>query len=157
MIGADWAFAQRFLCVPSKKDARKSAYLFGILYLVSPLLWLLPPMIYRVVDPTADPEQAYILSCMSVLPVGMLGLMVAAMFSATASMVSSQLNVFSGVLTHDLYRPLMRRDDDQHVKLVSNWHFGHMILLARCSSRVRALYHANEIAARGPRITVFAV
>ncbi len=121
MIGADWAFAQRFLCVPSRKDARKSTYLFGILYLVSPLLWLLPPMIHRVADPTADPEQAYILSCKSVLPIGMLGLMVAAMFSATASMVSSQLNVFSGVLTHDLYRPLAKSASAAHLVKVGRF------------------------------------
>lgn len=108
MIGAEWAFVQRFLCVPTKKDARKSTYLFGILYLVSPILWLLPPMIYRVTDPSADAEQAYILACQSVLPIGMVGLMLAAMFSATASMVSSQLNVFSGVLTNDIYKPLAK-------------------------------------------------
>ena len=115
MIGADWAFAQRFLCVPTRKDARKSAYLFGGLYLVSPILWLLPPMIHRVTDPGADPEQAYILSCRAVLPIGMTGLMVAAMFSATASMVSSQLNVFSGVLTNDLYQPLVGKKSDRHM------------------------------------------
>ena len=108
MIGAEWAFVQRFLCVPTKKDARKSTFLFGILYLFSPLLWLLPPMIYRVSNPGADAEQAYILACKSVLPVGMVGLMLAAMFSATASMVSSQLNVFSGVLTYDIYKPLAK-------------------------------------------------
>ncbi len=87
-IGAEWAFAQRFICVPTAKDARKSTYLFGILYLVSPIFWLLPPMIYRTINPNAEPEQAYILACQAVLPIGMLGLMVAAMFSATASMVS---------------------------------------------------------------------
>ncbi|CAA6692421.1 MULTISPECIES: sodium:solute symporter family protein [unclassified Lentimonas] len=108
MIGAEWAFVQRFLCVPTKKDAKKSTYLFGFLYLFSPLLWLLPPMIYRVSHPEADAEQAYILACKSVLPVGMVGLMLAAMFSATASMVSSQLNVFSGVLTNDIYKPLVK-------------------------------------------------
>ena len=108
MIGAEWAFVQRFLCVPTKKDARKSTFLFGALYLCSPLLWLLPPMIYRVSNPGADAEQAYILACQSVLPVGMVGLMLAAMFSATASMVSSQLNVFSGVLTNDIYKPLAK-------------------------------------------------
>ncbi len=113
MIGAEWAFVQRYLCVPTKKDARKSTYLFGILYLVSPVLWLLPPMIYKVIDPAADPEQAYILSCKAVLPIGMLGLMLAAMFSATASMVSSQLNVFSGVLTHDIYKPLAKKTDNR--------------------------------------------
>ncbi|MEN8830432.1 MAG: Na+:solute symporter [Lentimonas sp.] len=108
MIGAEWAFVQRFLCVPTKKDAKKSTYLFGALYLFSPILWLLPPMIYRVTNPGADAEQAYILACKSVLPVGMVGLMLAAMFSATASMVSSQLNVFSGVLTNDIYKPLAK-------------------------------------------------
>ena len=106
MIGAEWAFAQRFLCVPTEKDARKSAYLFGVLYLVSPVLWLLPPLAYRGINPNVDPEQAYVLSCQHVLPVGMLGLMIAAMFSATASMVSSQLNVFAGVLTEDVFKRL---------------------------------------------------
>ncbi|EMI51940.1 sodium:solute symporter family transporter [Rhodopirellula sallentina] len=116
MIGAEWAFVQRFICVPDANAARKSTYLFGGLYLLSPLLWLLPPLIWRVHTPIPAgasedivlrlSETAYIDACQSVLPVGMVGLMVAAMFSATASMVSSQLNVFSGVITHDIYRPL---------------------------------------------------
>ena len=108
MIGGEWAFVQRFLCVPSERDAKKSAWLFGILYLISPILWMLPPMVYRVINPDADPEEAYILACREVLPPGVVGLMLAAMFSATASMVDSQLNVFSGVLTRDFYRSLIR-------------------------------------------------
>lgn len=117
MVGADWAFVQRFICVPNDRDARRSSYLFGVLYLVSPILWLLPPLIWRVRHPLAPgatgaeidhaAEQAYIMACQSVLPAGMVGLMVAAMFSATASMVSSQLNVFAGVLTSDIYEGLI--------------------------------------------------
>lgn len=113
MIGAEWAFVQRYLCVPSAKDARKSTYLFGVLYLVSPVIWLAPPLLWRLRNPIPDnlseaqithlAENAYILSCQSVMPFGMLGLMMAAMFSATASLVSAQLNVFSGVLTNDIY------------------------------------------------------
>lgn len=110
MLGAEWAFVQRYLCVPNARDARKSSYLFGILYLISPLFWLLPPLLYRAIDPSANPEEAYILACQRVLPVGMLGLMVAAMFSATASMVSSQLNVFAGVLTYDFYHKIFKLD-----------------------------------------------
>jgi len=113
MIGAEWAFAQRFICVPNERDAKKSTYLFGILYLVSPMIWLLPPMIYRVIDPNADPKEAYILACRAVLPVGMVGLMVAAMFSATASMVSSQLNVFAGVLTDEFYRRMFKPESSE--------------------------------------------
>lgn len=125
MIGAEWAFVQRYLCVPTPRDARKSAFLFGGLYLVSPFIWLLPPLLWRIKSPIpadADPamvtrlaETAYIVSCKAVLPVGMLGLMLAALFSATASMISSQLNVFSGVLTENIYRPLARTDDERRL------------------------------------------
>ncbi len=102
--GGEWAYVQRFLCVPSVSDARKSALLIAALFIVSPFLWMLPPMVYRAIDPQANPEQAYILACKAVLPSGMLGMMLAAMFSATASTMSSELNVYAGVLTRDVYR-----------------------------------------------------
>ena len=108
MIGAEWAFVQRYLCVPTPRAARLGAYLFGALYLISPVLWMLPPLIFRTINDSVDPEQAYILACQAVLPAGMVGLMFAAMFSATASMVDSQLNVFAGVITNDFYRNLFR-------------------------------------------------
>lgn len=103
-IGGEWAFVQRFICVTSNKEARKATYLFGVLYLISPLIWMLPPMIYRVVDPSADFEQAYILACKYALPEGLLGLMIGSMFAATVSMVNSELNVYAGVLTKDFYK-----------------------------------------------------
>ena len=125
MIGAEWAFVQRYLCVPSPRAARKSTFLFGGLYLFSPFLWLLPPMLWRVRQPIPEgadaatitrlAETAYIVSCKAVLPAGMLGLMLAAMFSATASMISSQLNVFSGVITENIYRPLARNPDERRL------------------------------------------
>ena len=43
-FGAEWAFVQRFIAVRSPKDARKSTYLFGVMYLVTPLFWMLPPL-----------------------------------------------------------------------------------------------------------------
>ena len=51
MVGAEWAFAQRYICVPTEKDAKKGVFLFGALYLVSPILWLAPPLIWRVIQP----------------------------------------------------------------------------------------------------------
>ena len=120
MIGAEWAFVQRFISVRSPNDARKSAFLFGAMYLLTPLFWMLPPLLYRAqvgYDENLK-EQAYILASQSVLPAGLLGLMVAAMFSATASMVSSQLNVFAGVLTSDFYKPLLNPNASEK-KLVS--------------------------------------
>lgn len=107
-LGANWSYIQRHLCVPTERDARRGMYLFGVLYLFTPFLWMAPPMIYRVLNPNADPQEAYILACRSVLPPGVIGLMVAAMFSATASSMSSTLNTFAGVLTDDVYRRLCR-------------------------------------------------
>ncbi|MEM7383329.1 MAG: Na+:solute symporter [Verrucomicrobiota bacterium] len=117
MIGAEWAFVQRFLAVRNPAEARKSSWLFGTMYLVTPLFWLLPPLLYRGQVAGIDKEQAYILAARSVLPPGVLGLMVAAMFSATASMVSSQLNVFAGVLTNDFYRALLNPRASERVLL----------------------------------------
>lgn len=131
MIGAEFAFVQRYLCVPTPRDARRGTVLFGVLYLFSPFLWLLPPLLWRVQSPIPEgasaevirvlKEEAYIKSCKNVLPIGMVGMMMAAMFSATASMISSQLNVFSGVLTHDIYRPMRKALSDQSLLLAGRW------------------------------------
>ncbi len=98
-MGGEWAFVQRYVCVPKAKDAKKVAYLIGGLYIISPVFWMIPPLVYRVINPNADTEQAYILACQKVLPTGMIGLMIAAMASATASMATTRLNVFAGSFT----------------------------------------------------------
>jgi len=131
MIGAEFAFVQRYLCVSSPRDARRGTVLFGVLYLFSPFLWLLPPLLWRVQSPIPEgatpemiralKEEAYIRSCRHVLPIGMVGLMMAAMFSATASMISSQLNVFSSVLAHDIYRPLRKHITDIALLRAGRW------------------------------------
>lgn len=109
-IGGEWSFVQRYTCVPTAKDAKKAAFIFGAMYLISPLFWMLPALVFRVLDPTADFEQAYILACQMVLPAGMMGLMVAAMASATASAATSQLNVFAGAFTTEVYQRLFKAD-----------------------------------------------
>lgn len=109
-LGGEWGYIQRFSCVPSEKDAKKSSYLFGILYIISPFIWMLPPILYRSYSDTANPEQAYILACQLVLPTGMLGLMIAAMCSATASTVTTYLNVFAGAFTTEFYKGIFRKD-----------------------------------------------
>lgn len=103
MVGGDWPFVQRYISVPTAREAKKSNYLVGVLYLITPAIWYLPAMIYRVLEPGANPEQAYILMSERVLMNGMLGVMLAAMVSATLSTVSGTLNVFANVFTYDIY------------------------------------------------------
>lgn len=102
-IGGDWPFVQRYISVPTKSDARKSTYLVGALYFLTPIIWYFPAMAYRIINPEANPEQAYILMSNHVLMKGMLGVMLAAMVSATLSTVSGTLNVFANVFTYDIY------------------------------------------------------
>ena len=103
-VGGDWPFIQRYISVPTPKDAKKATYLMAVLYIITPIIWMLPSMIYRVSNPTANPEQAYILISQEVFPAGMLGLMMASMLSSTMSMIDSMLNVYAGVFTYDVYK-----------------------------------------------------
>lgn len=118
-IGGEWAYIQRFTCVPTGRDARKAAFIFGAMYLISPFFWMLPPMVYQVIDPAAPHEQAYVLACQYVLPAGMMGLMIAAMSSATASTATTLLNVYAGAFTTEVYRRLINPDatDRQMVRM----------------------------------------
>jgi SSS family solute:Na+ symporter len=106
-LGGEWVFVQRFLAVSSPKNAQKSSFLFGTLHVISPIVWMLPPMIYRVINPNAVPEQAYVLACAEVLPAGMMGLLLAAMFSSAASYIDGEVNVYAGAVTDDFYKPVI--------------------------------------------------
>ncbi|EON75996.1 sodium-solute symporter, putative [Lunatimonas lonarensis] len=111
-IGGNWAYVQRYTSVATVQSARKVGYLFGALYLVSPFIWMVPPMVYRLIDDSLlglDAEGAYLRMCMEVLPVGMLGLMLGGMVFATASSVNTSLNLAAAVLTNDVYKPLFPR------------------------------------------------
>ncbi|MDR0371898.1 MAG: Na+:solute symporter, partial [Prevotellaceae bacterium] len=115
-LGGNWAYVQRYTSVRTDKDAKKVGFLFGTLYLISPVLWMLPPMIYRVVNPDLsglESEGAYLLMCKEVLPAGLLGMMLGGMIFATASSLNSTLNISSGVFTNDIFKRLYPKSSDR--------------------------------------------
>ncbi|EOR94167.1 putative sodium-coupled permease [Arcticibacter svalbardensis MN12-7] len=106
-IGGNWAYVQRYTSVDTPKAASKVGYLFAGLYLISPFIWMLPPMIYRVLNPNLSGlqnEGAYLMMCKEVLPKGMIGLMLGGMLFATGSSVNTTLNLAAAVFTNDLYK-----------------------------------------------------
>ena len=118
-IGGNWAYVQRYTTVDSPKSASKVGYLFAGLYLISPFIWMLPPMIYRIVNPDLsglENEGAYLMMCKEVLPKGLIGLMLGGMVFATASSVNTTLNLAAAVFTNDLYRSI--RPDTKPKKLM---------------------------------------
>ena len=106
-IGGNWTFVQRYTSVKDSKSAQKVAYLFAALYLISPVLWMLPPMIYKTINPSLtglDTENAYLMICQLVLPPGLLGLMLTGMYFSTSASANTTLNVVSAVFTNDIYK-----------------------------------------------------
>jgi SSS family transporter len=115
-IGGNWAYVQRYTSVATPKEARKVSWLFSSLYVISPVIWMLPPMLYRLVQPDLNDlagEGAYLMMCKEVMPSGMLGLILGGMIFATASSVNTTLNIAAGVLTHDVYQPLYPQSADR--------------------------------------------
>lgn len=110
-IGGNWSYVQRYTSVSSVKESKKVAYLFTILYLVSPVIWMIPPMIYRIINPNLhglEPEGAYMLLCQRVLPAGLIGLVLAGMISATSSKANTTINLVATVFANDIYKTLLR-------------------------------------------------
>ena len=121
-LGGNWAYVQRYASVNSQSSARKVGFLFGGLYVVSAVLWMLPPMIYRIVNPslsTIDAEGAYLMMCKEVLPAGLLGLMLSGMVFATASSLNATLNISSGVVTNDIFKRLFPQSSDKTLMRVA--------------------------------------
>lgn len=104
----NWVFIQRFYSVKDEAATRKLGFASAALLLIFPIIFLLPAIAAASVLPGLDdPEQAYVAMAVHLLPAGLLGLMIAAMFSATMSSLNSEFNVMSAVLTNDIYKRLI--------------------------------------------------
>jgi len=124
------AMAQRYFSVDTEKSARKVAMLCCGLFFVGAFLWFIPPMAMRVIYPNlrtvwpslANPnEGAYAVASLTLLPHGLIGVMLAAMFSATMANLSAQFNLKSAILTKDLYQALLRKNAGDRELLVVGW------------------------------------
>ncbi len=110
---ASWGLVQKYNCVASEKDAKKVAITMGILSFLGPLFFFIPAMSARVLipelmDKPGGTAEAYVAVSLMVLPIGMMGLMIAGMFSATLSTLGNEYNVLSGIITKDFYGRVIR-------------------------------------------------
>jgi solute:Na+ symporter, SSS family len=64
-------------------------------------------------QPPNSPQYTYAALSLRFLPAGLMGLMIAAMFSATMSTLSGDYNVIASVITEDIYRRLFHKDASQ--------------------------------------------
>lgn len=108
-----FGLVQRYYSVRNEREARKTGVFVAFLCLVSVPIFVLPALAARQFLPDADPKTIYATICVTLLPSGMLGLIIAAMFSATMSTLSGDYNVISAVLTNDVYNRLINPNASQ--------------------------------------------
>lgn len=108
--GGTWNLATRFISSRDPKEAKKTAILSGVLYLVWPLILFFPmwasPLLFPDVE---NPETVYGLLTMELLPHGLIGLVLASMFANTMSMTSSDANTIAAVINRDILPNLSPR------------------------------------------------
>lgn len=113
----NWHIAQRYYSVPDERDTKKMALWCAWLSFFLPLTWIIPVMITPILFPDitsmwptlSEPtEAAFVTLALTVLPNGMLGIMVAAIFAATMSSVDTTFNWVAAVLTKDVFNPVTR-------------------------------------------------
>lgn len=106
----------RFIASKDTRNARKAALLACSLMIIGPLMWFLPAWfvaghypdtntwgLESLGDKVAD--ATYYIFVKREMPVGMVGLMLAAMFAATMSSMDSALNRNAGIILKSVYEP----------------------------------------------------
>lgn len=105
----NWSLIQRYYCVRDEKEVKKVGLTVIVLYVIGPPLMFFPAFAGKLIVPELkDAGDIYPILCSKLLPPGMLGLLISAMFSATMSTLSSDFNVCASVITQDVYRRLLR-------------------------------------------------
>jgi solute:Na+ symporter, SSS family len=109
--GGTWNLAARFISTPDGKDAKKSAILSAVLYLVWPLIIFFPMWASPILFPgMKNPAQElYPALTMKYLPTGLVGLVLASMFASTMGMTVSDINTLSAVAQRDMLPVLFKK------------------------------------------------
>lgn len=109
-LSTNWSLVQRYYSTRSERDAKKMAYLVAVLLFAGPPLFFFPAMAARLFlapVPEAEMNGVYAILCREVLPTGMIGMVIAAMFSATMSSLAGNFNAAAAVITDALGRKSM--------------------------------------------------
>lgn len=118
--------ASGFVFVKSGRDARKAAAMSLVGSFFLPLLWAIPALASVLIfsDLGADfsqlrnpSEAAYAAMAMKVLPSGLLGLLVCAIFAATMSSMDAGLNRSAGIITRNFYLPIINPEASEAKQL----------------------------------------
>ncbi|MDA9886993.1 hypothetical protein N9D55_06115 [Flavobacteriaceae bacterium] len=112
----------RFLAVKDSDQARKASLMASILFFTITFIWFIPPMAASILFPDISVVESlkplgdkavdgiYLAMGIELLPVGMIGVMICAIFAATMSSMDSTLNRNAGIFIRNFYKPILRKN-----------------------------------------------
>ncbi len=119
-FGIDQSYVQRYAAARSEREATKSVWLGALLYLPISAVFLFigtalfayytahPELLPATLDAQAKPDAVFPHFINSALPVGLSGLVIAAIFAAAQSTLASSINCSATLTLCDLYRRYWR-------------------------------------------------
>ncbi|MDF7799307.1 hypothetical protein P4C99_07510 [Pontiellaceae bacterium B1224] len=119
--------AARYLFVKDGRDARKSAIVSVIGFIVLPVVWIIPAIGAAIVFPDlsqsypqlSNPnEAAYVAIAEELLPAGLLGLLVCGIFAASLTSMNSTLNSFSASFVRNFYIRVIEKDASEEKQIL---------------------------------------
>jgi SSS family solute:Na+ symporter len=125
---SDQTVIQRYLTTRDERTAGKSIYLNGLLsILVSFVFYFIGTGLYAFYKTNPDqlniamenPDSIFPHFIMTKMPIGIAGILIAAIFAATMSTVSSSINSLSTAFTTDFYRKFSNTKEDKHYLFVA--------------------------------------
>jgi len=126
--GTDQLMVQRYLCARSPRQATVALLSSGAIVFAQFVLFLLIGVMLFVFYHHFPPATAFTKTdrvfptfIVNELPAGVVGLVIAAIFAAAMSTLSSSLNSSAATALGDFYRPLSSKRDEAHYLRVSRW------------------------------------
>jgi SSS family solute:Na+ symporter len=124
--GADQMMVQRYLSARSQRQAALALVASGFVILAQFALFLFIGVslwvFYGVFPPTGGTvrsDEAFTYFIIHYLPTGVLGLVIAAIFSAAMGTLAGSLNSSASTIVNDLYRPFTGLSDERHLMKVA--------------------------------------
>jgi len=108
----------RYFAAKDGREAGRASLFAAVLMAIGAFIWFIPPMTSRLlysaqvmashVDPLKAPEFSYVIAGENLLPAGLIGVMIVAMFSASVSSMDVGLNRNAAMIVRDML-PVFRR------------------------------------------------
>ncbi len=110
----------RFLTAKDSANAKRAALFAMVLMIVGALIWMIPPWATASLFPDAATTHAaqlggksadavFLVFAERAMPAGIVGLLMAGMFSATMAAMDGALNHSAGIFVRSFYQPVLRR------------------------------------------------